>query len=384
MGRIGRMLIGLCLAIPLILIAHPANAAGPLVIDTPPASALQATVTVPYAYTFTASGGTGPYTFSVKPGGGLLTLGLSLDPSGLLGGTPTALGTWIFTVVVTDAASLTAEQQVTMNVGVLPLTLGSTPPAQVTALVNFTHQFTATGGMPPYKFDGSNNDLPTGVIVEDSGLLVGVPHEVGTFHYTVDVEDFLHTHTAPVPFALVVVPPAIVSPAPTSPIYTGQDFGHAFATTAGTIGSRTFTVSAGTLPPGLTLGVGGVLSGKPMAPGTYGFTARATFVAGPVTITAEQVVTMVVATPAAAFTSAAPPNGIVGTAYTFNFTAGGDASITFSTLSGTLPPGLSLAANGALSGTPSTAGTYAFVVAAAGAGSGRGASDDDHHRAAPG
>ena len=166
------------------------------------------------------------------------------------------------------------------------------------------------------------------------------------------------------------MPPAILSPAPTSPIYTGQDFGHAFTTTPGTIGSRTFSVSAGALPPGLTLGVGGVLSGKPMAPGTYPFTARATFVAGPFTVTSDQAVTMVVADPAVAFTSGAPPDGAVGTPYAFTFTAGGDASITFSVSDGTLPPGLSLAADGAVSGTPSTAGTYALVVTASGAGSG--------------
>jgi hypothetical protein len=296
-------------------------------------------------------------------------LGLSLGPSGLLGGTPTAPGTFPFTVVVTDADGLTDTQEITMIVGVLPLTLGSTPPSQVTALVNFSHQFTAGGGKPPYTFHESSG-LPNGVIVTDEGLLVGVPHQLGTFNYTVDAEDSLDTHTGAIPFALVVVPPAIVSPAPTSPIYTGQDFGHAFETTPGTIGSRTFAAASGSLPPGLTLGVGGVLSGKPMAPGTYPFTARATFVSGPVTITADQAVTMVVADPAVAFTSAAPPDGVVGKPYAFTFTAGGDASITFNVADGTVPPGLSLAANGALSGTPTTAGTYAFVVAANGAGSG--------------
>jgi LPXTG-motif cell wall-anchored protein len=274
----------------------------------------------------------------------------------------------IFTVVVTDSMGTMDDHLVNMTVGVLPMTLGSSPPSQVTALVNFTHQFTAAGGVPPYEFDWSG-DLPTGVVVQASGLLVGVPHEVGTFNYAVDAEDSHMAETGPVPFTLVVVPPAITSPPPTSPIYTGQDFGHAFTTTPGTIGSRTFSVSAGALPPGLTLGVGGVLSGKPMAPGTYPFTVRATFVSG-VTITSDQAVTMVVADPAVAFTSGAPPNGVVGSPYAFTFTAAGDASITFSVSGGgTLPPGLTLATNGALSGTPSAAGTYAFVVAATGAGS---------------
>jgi hypothetical protein len=75
-----------------------------------------------------------------------------------------------------------------------------------------------------------------------------------------------------------------------------------------------------------------------------------------------------VANPAAAFTSAPPPDGVVGTPYTFNFTAEGDASITFSVVNGALPPGLALT-DGALSGTPSTAGTFDFLVRASGAGS---------------
>lgn len=70
------------------------------------------------------------------------------------------------------------------------------------------------------------------------------------------------------------------------------------------------------------------------------------------------------ATVAPAFTSAAPPAAAtVGVPYAFTCTASGTAPITFSALN--LPPGLSLAANGALSGNPITAGTYAGTITAA-------------------
>ena len=59
----------------------------------------------------------------------------------------------------------------------------------------------------------------------------------------------------------------------------------------------------------------------------------------------------------------------MGVPYSFSFTAAGDAGITFSLTGGALPPGLVLAADGLLSGTPTTAGTYAFVVKATGSGS---------------
>ena len=69
---------------------------------------------------------------------------------------------------------------------------------------------------------------------------------------------------------------------------------------------------------------------------------------------------------APAFTAASPPStGTVGAAYsTYTFTASGSTPITFARASGSLPPGLTLASNGVLSGTPTTSGTYTFTVSA--------------------
>jgi VCBS repeat-containing protein len=64
------------------------------------------------------------------------------------------------------------------------------------------------------------------------------------------------------------------------------------------------------------------------------------------------------------FTSGTPPNGTVGVAYTFTFTASGNPSSSFSKTVGTLPPGLTLSTSGVLSGTPATAGNYTFTVKA--------------------
>jgi hypothetical protein len=66
------------------------------------------------------------------------------------------------------------------------------------------------------------------------------------------------------------------------------------------------------------------------------------------------------------FTDKLPPTtGTVGTAYTgYTFTASGTAPVTFTKGSGSLPPGLTLATDGVLSGTPSIAGDYTFTVKA--------------------
>src|SRR5664280_3428269 len=69
---------------------------------------------VPYSVTISASGGTGPYTFAVPP----LSLppGLTLTSAGILSGTPTASGTWIFTVTASDANGCTGFRVYTITI----------------------------------------------------------------------------------------------------------------------------------------------------------------------------------------------------------------------------------------------------------------------------
>ena len=64
-------------------------------------------------------------------------------------------------------------------------------------------------------------------------------------------------------------------------------------------------------------------------------------------------------------TTSTLPGGTVGTAYSASLAATGAAPITWSVTSGSLPAGLSLAANGVISGTPTAAATSTFTVTAA-------------------
>src|ERR1700724_1062126 len=68
-------------------------------------------------------------------------------------------------------------------------------------------------------------------------------------------------------------------------------------------------------------------------------------------------------------TNAPPSTGNVGKAYSFQFTASGGSNnaanyqwIPPNSDQGMLPPGLTLSSSGLLSGTPTTVGTYNFLV----------------------
>jgi hypothetical protein len=77
-------------------------AGGPCpVITLSPPTLPNGTLTVPYSQTITASGGTAPITFTVTSG--TLPPGLALSSSGVVSGTPTAAGSFSFTVRATDA-----------------------------------------------------------------------------------------------------------------------------------------------------------------------------------------------------------------------------------------------------------------------------------------
>jgi arabinan endo-1,5-alpha-L-arabinosidase len=92
----------------------------PLTITS--ASLAGGTVTLPYSATLDATGGTGSgYAWTVSAGA--LPGGLTLASSGVVSGTPTAAGTFNFTVEVTDSASASAAKNLSVVIAAAdPLT----------------------------------------------------------------------------------------------------------------------------------------------------------------------------------------------------------------------------------------------------------------------
>lgn len=81
----------------------------------------------PYSFQFQAIGGALPHSWQLAPGSGSLPAGLNLDGGGLLSGTPTASGTFSFTVRVNDLTSAFVDRTFSLVVGAPD----STPPTLV-------------------------------------------------------------------------------------------------------------------------------------------------------------------------------------------------------------------------------------------------------------
>lgn len=139
------------------------------------------------------------------------------------------------------------------------------------------------------------------------------------------------------------------------------------ATLIATGGSAPYTwsLAAGALPTGLTLGAGGVITGTPSTVGVFQFIAKAADSATPsASNIAPFSITVVGGPTALAITTPVTlPNAMTYVAYSQPLAAkGGTSPYIWSLVSGALPLGLSLSSSGVISGSPTTAGQSNFSV----------------------
>ncbi|WP_259275784.1 putative Ig domain-containing protein [Micromonospora chalcea] len=253
-------------------------------------------------------------------------------------------------------------QPATVATEAVSITSGKPRPVMYIGQVYAIHTVEATGGTAPYRLSVVSGSLPPGMLVVGTSL-GGAPTTAGTYTFTLrmtDQNDLFAEQTATVEVREPKV--VITSGKPRSPMYLGRVYAiHTVEATGGT-GPYRLSVVSGSLPPGMLV-VGTSLGGAPTTAGTYTFTLRMTDKNDRFD---EQDATVVVAEAATAFTSGEPPAATVGKRYSFRFTAAGDSDITFSLAAGALPDGLTLDEEGRLRGTPGSAGTFAFTVAAKG------------------
>ncbi len=145
----------------------------------------------------------------------------------------------------------------------------------------------------------------------------------------------------------------------------GNPYPGATLTSIGGAAPISWAVATGTLPAGLSLSTGGVLSGTPTAAGTATVTVTATDSTTPTTLTAKAKLSISVIA-ALVVTTNSLPTGQVNVAYRGATLAstGGSAPITWAVTTGKLPAGLSLSSAGAITGKPTATGTTTFTVTA--------------------
>lgn len=194
-----------------------------------------------------------------------------------------------------------------------------------------------------------------------AGLVYGTPTLGGTFNFTVTVTDGSGSK-ASLYYTLVINGAVATTPVSISTVtLPNGTVGTAYSATVTAVNGKTpYTfASSGSVPAGLSLSTGGVLAGTPTTAGSYSFTVGVTdAIGGKASATYNVTIAGVTSPTSLQISTTSLPSAVVGTAYSAMLSAvNGTSPYSFS--SGvTLPNGLSLSTAGALTGTPSTQGSY--------------------------
>jgi hypothetical protein len=331
----------------------------PVISGTLPAG----TVGTPYTATLIAAGGTAPLTWSIS---GNLPGGLTFNAkTGTISGTPTTVGSSSFTAQIVDSSNVPyttkAAETIAISTPLATLSIGGNPGAGTVGAA-YSAQLSASGGTAPYSFSVTSGSLPNGLTLSSTGAISGTPTAAGTATFTAQAQDASGT-TASASFS-ILINPANNGQTLSLSILPGATVGVPYNATIGVTGGTapyTCQETAGSLPSGLTLSAACVVSGTPTAAGTSTMTVKATDSSSPaLTVTGPESITVA---NAGSLTLTFPPNGTVGVPYTGSIgVSGGSAPYACSLTTGSLPPGLALGANCAITGTPTTVGTSDFTV----------------------
>jgi len=326
-----------------------------------------------YSATLNGSGGTVPYS-NWKVVSGTLPPGLVLttaaDGSGLISGTiGNVSGSYAFSVTASDNSSpqvTSAPRNLTINVTSISIANTSPLKAWTQGLAGYSETLIATGATPGSSLTWSiiAGSLPPGILltknIDESASLSGTPTASGNYSFTVKVVEGAKTATKQ--FSIPINTPLSVSTSSLAGSVVNLPYSQSLLAIGGTQ-PLSWSISSGSLPPGLTLNSGtGIISGNASSSGTFNFTVTVMDNIGavankPLSITINPLLD--ITTPAGTLTSAT-----VGKTYSTVFKAtGGSGIYEWSVISGELPAGLTLnSVTGMLTGTPSAAGQSFFAV----------------------
>ncbi|QQE78224.1 InlB B-repeat-containing protein [Alicyclobacillus sp. SO9] len=153
------------------------------------------------------------------------------------------------TTVSAGAESAASAADTVQTLSVLSLTTGSSLPSVLQG-TDYEQSIQAAGGESPYTFSVTKGSLPTGLILQSNGNLVGTPSSNGSYSFTVQVTD-KSGDTVAENMSLYVIPAAPAGFLPT--VDTKQ-----------VVGGSGVTLSAGTSNTHVTLVVATGTFAKPL------------------------------------------------------------------------------------------------------------------------
>jgi len=243
----------------------------------------------------------------------------------------------------------------------------------------YSVQLRATGGCDTYWWEFTVGGLPPGLSMSREGLVSGKPTATGGSEPWVQVHDLTAALGGPSwcggdgasqrQFVFTIAPGLDIQQQGVPGGTIGQPYSQQFTALAvtnlnpvqGSPAQATWAVKSGSLPAGVALSSSGLLSGTPTGEGSYTFVVQATG-GGGVTDTETETLTVRQPMVLSAFGAA---KAEVGAAFSHAQTvSGGSGTFTWSISKGALPSGLTLGADGTITGTPALPGRYSFTVTA--------------------
>jgi hypothetical protein len=302
---------------------------------------------------------------NVIPDGFLLVPTFTVVASPTSGTIPITL----INVIASDASANTIPTAVVAGNVLIPpsLTFVIGSPA---VGVSYSSPLLASQGTPPYLFSMFSGTLPPGLALNPTtGVISGIPTLGGSYPFIARVTD-ANGLTANTPILMPVsggvfpANPTLSCPIGGNAATDGVPYSHSLVAGSGTP-PYTFSISAGALPTGLSLNAStGLISGTPTIAGPFSYTARVVDSIGN-SASAPCGITVSSGAPSA-LALACPLTGTatVGIAYSGSLIASnGTAPYSYSIVSGSIPPGLSLnSATGAITGTPTTNGIFNYTA----------------------
>ncbi|RBJ82244.1 IPT/TIG domain/outer membrane autotransporter barrel domain-containing protein [Pseudomonas sp. MWU12-2534b] len=243
-------------------------------ISLSPGSLSNGTVNTAYSQTVSASGGTAPYSYSIS---GTLPAGLSLSTStGVISGTPIGTGTFNLTVTATDANSATGSQAYSISIldqapvaGAVSATVAANSSANPITL-NITGGAAVSVAVASAASHGTATASGTSITYTPTAGFSGSD----SFTYTATNASGT---SSPATVTITVSAPSIsLSPGSLSNGTVGTAYSASLSASGGAA-PYSYTITAGTLPTGLSLSTSsGAISGTPSASGTFNMTVTAT------------------------------------------------------------------------------------------------------------